>query len=414
MAMKNSPCILFLSYDGMTDPLGQSQVIPYLAGLVARNFTVHLISFEKPEAASHQNQLAFLLKEAGISWHPLAYTKRPPVLSTLYDIYQLQKKAEQLHRQHHFSVIHCRSYIAALVGLSMKRKLEVKFLFDMRGFWADERIDGGLWNLENPLYRTIYRFFKRKEISFLKEADAIISLTQNGKTELLSWPVAKQHKLSVEVIPCCVDLSLFDPEKVAPVKQDVWRAKLQLQPTDWVLSYLGSVGTWYMLPEMLDFFALLLKQKPTAKFLFISGENPAYIRQVATEKGIPGRAIVVQKAARQEVPELISLSNASIFFIKPVFSKKASSPTKQGELMAMGVPVICNAGVGDTDYVVNKYGAGVLVHEFSEVAYGQALAQLQASGETDRQKLRKGATEYFSLERGIEKYYNTYQSILPA
>ena len=38
--------ILYLSYDGMTDPLGQSQVLPYLAGLSKKGFRFHLISFE--------------------------------------------------------------------------------------------------------------------------------------------------------------------------------------------------------------------------------------------------------------------------------------------------------------------------------------------------------------------------------
>ena len=40
--------ILYLSYDGMTDPLGQSQVLPYLIGLTKEGFTFHIISFEKP------------------------------------------------------------------------------------------------------------------------------------------------------------------------------------------------------------------------------------------------------------------------------------------------------------------------------------------------------------------------------
>jgi hypothetical protein len=50
----------------------------------------------------------------------------------------------------------------------------------------------------------------------------------------------------------------------------------------------------------------------------------------------------------------ISLFDTSIFFIRPTYSKKASSPTKQGEIMAMGIPLICNYGVGDTDEIVKK------------------------------------------------------------
>ena len=36
--------------------------------------------------------------------------------------------------------------MGAEVGLSLNKKFGVKFLFDMRGFWADEKADGGAWN----------------------------------------------------------------------------------------------------------------------------------------------------------------------------------------------------------------------------------------------------------------------------
>ena len=41
--------ILYLSYDGMTDPLGQSQVLPYIIGLTKAGYSFHLVSFEKPD-----------------------------------------------------------------------------------------------------------------------------------------------------------------------------------------------------------------------------------------------------------------------------------------------------------------------------------------------------------------------------
>ena len=42
------PCgVLYVSYDGMTDNLGQSQVIPYLKGLRKKGYAVHILSCEK-------------------------------------------------------------------------------------------------------------------------------------------------------------------------------------------------------------------------------------------------------------------------------------------------------------------------------------------------------------------------------
>ena len=156
--------VLYLSYDGMTDPLGQSQVLPYIIGLTKAGYSFHLVSFEKPDRfKENRSTIDVICRENNIDWHPLKYTKRPPLLSTVWDVVKMRRVAMQLHKKYGLSLIHCRSYISALIGLSFKRKKGVPFLFDMRGFWADERVDGGLWNLDNPIYKWVYNFFKKKD-----------------------------------------------------------------------------------------------------------------------------------------------------------------------------------------------------------------------------------------------------------
>ena len=159
--------VLYLSYDGMTDPLGQSQVLPYLIGLSKKGYQFTLISFEKAERFDKGKAIIEkICNDNHIDWHPLSYTKTPPILSTLKDIRSLKNKIIVLQRINPFLIVHCRSYITSLAGLWMKKKWGVKFVFDMRGFWADERVDGGLWNLKNPLFKTVYNYFKKKEKQF--------------------------------------------------------------------------------------------------------------------------------------------------------------------------------------------------------------------------------------------------------
>ena len=162
----------------MTDPLGQSQVLPYIEGLSKQGYQFTLISCEKPEAYKQNKEVVeSICKRSNIDWHPSFYTKTPPVISTIKDIRGLSKKAFQLHEQKHFSMVHCRSYLASLIGLKMKLQLGVKFLFDMRGFWIDERLDGNQWNFKNPISKLVYRFFKKKEKQFLENADYTMCLT---------------------------------------------------------------------------------------------------------------------------------------------------------------------------------------------------------------------------------------------
>ena len=402
--------ILYLSYDGMTDPLGQSQVLPYLVGLTKKGFRFHLVSFEKTERfLKFRNDIQAICDKNEIIWYPLIYTKKPPLLSTLWDVERMRKKAFELHREFNFSLIHCRSYLSALVGQRMQRKLGVKFLFDMRGFWADERIDGKIWSFKNPVFKAVYNFFKRKEKEFFLESDHIISLTYNGKEEILSWKGFEHLVNKIEVIPCCADLNKFNPDKINLEKKNVFKSELNLKDNEFVIGYVGSIGTWYMLDEMLAFFKVLLKSKPNAIFLFVSGESQKTIFSKAAELGITEDRIRVKSVLHHDVATCISLFSASIFFIRPTFSKKASSPTKQGELMAMGVPVICNSGVGDTERVVREYHSGLVIEDFNDESY--QLADLSFS-DFDRTITMKGAAEFYGLNEGVDRYFSVYQKLI--
>ncbi len=405
--------VLYISYDGMTDSLGQSQVIPYLIELSKTGLEFHIISAEKPSNfQANKSQISALLKAHNIHWHPVQYTKKPPLISTMKDIRAMKNLAIKLHKTHQFHATHCRSYISAFVGMALKKKFHVPFLFDMRGFYADERVDGGLWNQSNPVYRQVYKFFKRKEKVFMNTCDQLISLTENGKQCIASWEFEHLKTDDITVIPCCADLDHFNPKKVNPTQRKEIQSSLNLSDDDFVLSYLGSIGTWYLPEEMLDFFAVLLKNRPESKFLILTRDNPDSMREMAKQKSIPEEKLIFRPASRDEVPALISLSDLSIFFIKPVFSKKASSPTKLAELLGMGVPVICNGNVGDIDNIIEKYQTGLVIREFDTETYQKVVDKLPEILQIDSQHLRSVADEYFSLTVGTKSYQKAYAKIL--
>lgn len=399
--------ILYLSYDGMTDGLGQSQVLPYLKGLSKLGYKIHLISFEKSERfAQYEKMINRICVEAEIQWYPQTYTKKPPLLSTMKDVRQMRSKAIQLIQNEDIQIVHCRSYISALVGLTLKKKFKTKLLFDMRGFWADERVDGGIWTLKKPIFKSVYRYFKRKEIKFFKHADHIVSLTENGRNEIQSWEVFKNKELPISIIPCCVDLVLFNPDKITEASKTELREDLGLTNSP-VLGYIGSIGTWYMLPEMLDFFKVWQSKHENGKFLFVTGEHPESIISLAKTKGIKKSDIVIQSCAHAAVPKYVSIMDLSVFFIRPTYSKKASSPTKQGEIMAMGIPLVCNAGVGDTDRIVLDNNAGVVISECNQNAY----ESINFKQDWDSEKIRAGAKTTFDLESGVKEYADIYERL---
>ena len=408
----NKPHVLFISYDGMTDPLGQSQVIPYLQGLTANGFTITLLSCEKPEVyGAGKENIQAILKKSDISWRPVMYTKKPPVLSTLYDIYQLKKAAKKIYRENKFRMVHTRPGIPSMVGLWLKKKYGVAFLNDIREFYADSRVDGGMWNQSSFLYRTIYRYFKKQEIEEVKESDGIVCLTHAAEKIIKGWPAYNQQT-PLEVIPCSADLELFDPAAIDERKKLEYAQQLGIKEGDFIVSYLGSIGGWYLTAEMLRFCKLLSEQIPEARFLFISPHRHEQILEAAATYNIPAEKINTVKASRKEVPVLASFSNYSLFFIKPCFSKLSSSPTKHGELMALGIPVITNGGVGDMQEIVLGNNAGFITGDFSDGSFNKIIAQVKSGEQFSREKIREAAGKIYSLDNAIKAYTRIYNKIL--
>lgn len=404
---------IFISLDGMTDPLGQSQVLPYLCGLSKLGYNFWIISLEKEEAFT-KNRLAIehICNESNIKWHPIRYKKKLPVFSPFLNLKNVLKEAENILKTNKINLLHCRAYFPSIVGLKLKNKYNVPFIFDMRGFFADERIDGGQWKLSNPIYKTIYNYFKRKEKLFLTESAHNISLTFAALEHINSIDLNNKILSATTVIPCCADLNHFSIKNTSKEKSLLLRKKLNIPAEKYVLVYLGAVGSWYMTNEMMQFFVELKKEKKEALFLILTAEEPKIVYDSAKKAGILLEDIRVIKASRKEVPEYLLFCDSSVFFIKPTFSKKASSPTKLGELLSMGIPVVCNNGVGDVNEIVTKSNTGVIVNNFKKSTLNNAAKQILSypKGEKLREQA-ESVIDFFSLDEGVKRYASVYEKV---
>lgn len=401
--------VLYITYDGLTDPLGQSQVLPYIINLSKHGFSYKIISFEKADKyAENKNIIEDIIKDHPIEWYPEKFTSTIPLLSKVYDLKQMVSRAKKICKENNISLIHCRSYQAAYTAMKIKKELNTPYLFDMRGFWVDERIDGGIWNKKSPLYQQLYKKLKGVEQDLIHHSDAIISLTEAGKREIESWE--KYNDNPIFVIPCSVDLNLF--QIPSDKEKNQARTELGFQANDYVISYLGSLGTWYLLDEMLLFFKELKKNRPNAKFLFVTNSSKELIHKKAIPLGLVESDFKVLHSSRNKVPYYLGASDISIFFIKQAYSKIASSPTKLGELFVMGIPVICNDKVGDVKEIVEQRNGGVVIEDFNTKEYKEAINEIANMSTHSPIELRNNSTEYYDLNNAISTYLKSYQTIL--
>lgn len=391
--------ILYISYDGMLEPLGQSQVLSYLEPL-AQGCDVHLLSFEKPADLDDRDRLRAVgerIAAANIHWTHRRYHKAPSAPATAFDIAIGLASAWSIARRHRVRIIHARSYIPALIGMLVKRATGAKLLFDMRGLWADERVDGGLWPADGVLYRAT----KGIERRLLRSSDHIVTLTHASVEEVRRLAGPENAAIPISVISTCTDLQRFQPPASKPGGPIV-------------LGYVGSVGTWYLFDETLLAFRLLQERNPDARLLIVNrGEHPR-IRERIAAAGIDPACAEVLAADHRDMPSLIARMSAGAALVKPAYSKIASAPTKVAEYLACGISVLGNRGVGDFAPLVEGRRIGVAVDGFDEARLRSAVARL-AELILDKEtagRCRAAAEELFSLEGGVVEYRRIYGSLL--
>ena len=395
--------ILYISYDGALGPLGESQVVAYLERLSARH-AIALLSFEKPLDAADTARVDALRKRlalAGIRWLPLRYHRRQPVLSTAWDVAHGIVAAVREARRRPIRVVHARGYVAALIALAVRRFVAARFLFDMRGFWPDEKVDAGHWRPGSPLYRVAKRWERR----FFESADATVSLTVAGVEAVRKLGYAIRADAALEIIPTCTDLRRFSPGP----RDATLAARLGLGGGS-VIGCVGTISNWYLRLPMLDYLARLTVILRKLTVLIVTQEDHAALRRGAIAAGVPGDRLRITRATFAEMPDHLRLMDVGMFFIKPVFSKKGSVATKLGEFLATGVPVIINDGVGDSGQIVREGRAGVVLPDVTRESFAASLPAVSAllNDPGVRHRCRATAERWFDLDAGVERYARLY------
>ena len=405
--------VLYISYNGMLDALGQSQVIPYLKGLSRVGVQFTLLSYERahaftPEGVEMCAALRRELAASEIDWHWLRYHKTPSLAATSYDVLAGIRYGSRLVRRKQIEMVHARSHIPAAIGLRLKRRFGVKMIFDVRGLMAEEYADAGHWRRDS----IPYRITKTVEGRALAAADGVVTLTERIWPVMSQWESLRNRDVAHQVVPCCADLELF---RFSHEDRSRRRAELALQDR-FVVVYSGSIDGWYLTESMADFFVTMRKQRPNAHFLWLTPARHERVHEVMKARGISESDYSVLASTPRDVPSYLSAGDVGLAFIKPCFSKLASSPTKYAEYLGCGLPLIINAGVGDSDVLITREKVGVLVHDFSEPEYASASALIDGFAgypEQTRRRTREVAERVFDVRTvGGNRYARLYENVL--
>lgn len=383
--------ILYLSYNGMNESLGASQVLSYLYQL-SDEYEYHLVSLEKPKDFSDPHKMEALhqsLQSKNIFWYPVEY--KTDKLGKMFNFFRLLRASKKIVLQHQIKFAHARSYFPALVA----NLLGLTYLFDTRGFAFDERADVGSVNRKSVVFSAL----KKIEKKLYRDAAGVNKLSYEGKRTIESNELFQggEDIKPITVIPTCTDTERFmfhERTYDGPVK----------------IGYVGTATGWYDFNKTLATLAAI-GQFVDYRFLIFNADQHEFITSKLKDHGIPLEKVQLEKVPFSEMPIMLKEIEVALFYIHPFFSKRASAATKLGEFFASGIPVLTNAGVGDHEKLINENATGKILdfEQLSSYDFKEIINSLRTIDTS--KKCRKLAESFFSLEKGVAEYRQLYKII---
>ena len=389
---------IYLTRNGLLEPLGQSQVLAYLRGL-SRDYRITLITYEKDEDRTDVVLMAAMRAEChrlNIRWLPQRFVPWPRVVAPALSMLRMVWLVWREIRVQNAQLIHARSYIPAAVAMLVSQMTGVPFIFDMRALWPEELITAGRLRRGSMLHRAIVA----AERACLRRAGAVVSLTHAAVDHLNQAYPNDMARQKVAVIPTCADLQRFVPGNQQPVRR--------------VIGCLGTVlSGWFRLDWLSSFLSAAAERDPYAVFELTTRDDPERVRVAIDPYGRLGSRLRIAPSAYKEVHRVLQGQTASVMFFTDGISKLGSSPTRMAEILGCGLPVIANDGVGDVARIIEQYRVGVIArgsdHAVMAAAWDDLIELLDDPDIAVR--CRKAAEEVFSLRSGVTRYRALYETI---
>jgi hypothetical protein len=366
--------LTYITIDSLSEGVGSSQITPLITRLSKSGMKINLISYEKLKPES---QLQDFFKSIGVIWNSRPFGSGG-VLSGISRLNNLRLEIPET------DLIHARSDIPAVSAIISH---QAPVLWDVRSLWADQKIMIQHSILNKALYssyRKLERISAHKSLGMSTLTNAVVPILEmrNGHLPMLRT-----------VVPTAVDLDRFLLTSKMP---KVLRALFS-----------GTYNDYYDLNLSLLFMEELRQQirvethwarpfESSKQFIGVGEEKILFVPQTKVAELIPNYSFGVSICKLNAGPSL-----------------SAAMPTKIGEFLACGRPVVVNRGLGDMDAFIAESKVGVALSGDPVDARHAAgeLIELISDPETPF-RCRAIAEKYFSMDKGVEKYLELYGRML--
>lgn len=372
------PVVTYLTVDSMAEGVGWSQVLPYVERLVGCGFDVKLHSFEK---SMPNSEVEHRLSGAGVGWHPHMFKGGGSAagLGRVLLGASLIRGAE---------LVHARSDLPAASCLLARPRA---WVWDMRGLWREQRVSLGLLKSRSAQAKIM----KAVESAAARSCTGLVTLTKSSLEVMVERHGPDMARKS-RVIPTCVDLALFIPSPMPP-------------PRPLRLLLAGTLNRLYDVPAMVRLFHRIQARLPAELTVLAPAGSPW-----RAELETAGASIA--SVSPLAMPVRIAEHHAGLCMLRADVgvSSLAAAPTKLGELLASGRPVVVSAGLGDMDTLLADRRCGVVVGQPSDLELDRAAQALEALvvDPSTPTRCRALAQSHFDIDTGIKDLMELYRASL--
>lgn len=399
--------ILYISLTGMTEPLGRSQVLEYLIELSKTN-EIFLISFERENDLDKLDEIKKIVNKHDIKWQYLIYSNKYGIISSIAQILKGTYIGSKLINKNSIEIIHARSLIPAVMGFFLKKIYNVKLLFDIRGFTIDEKVDSGRLKKDSFLFKVL----KNLDNFIYKNSDYIVSLTYKAKDIIHKDLNIPEDKISV--IPTCANKNIF--KIMSEKEKNDFKLSLGYNLDDIIIIHTGTVSGWYDFEKEVVLMKNLMGKNNQIHFLILNKNEHKFINNIISKFNLPQEKVKIISSNFDEVYKYLNIADASLFFIKPSYSKQSSAPTKFAENVACYLPSITNKGVGDMEYYLSKYKVGLIIdlenfYDNLDKIVDETLNLLKNKNKIDKKNFEELFNTHFDKQIAIEYYNQIYEKL---
>lgn len=403
--------ILWITFDGLLQPLGHSQIVRVATALARAGHGYDLASLERSSDLARRDRVEELrahLADHGIRWHHARFEEGGGGRAIAVNCARLLAIASEAIGRHRHALVHARAIHGGLIARALRARHGTPYLFDARSYWVDEQVEEG----RRFRGRAAYLTAKRVERAIFERAAGIVTLTELQADDVRTGALGRAGERPIMCIPTCADYHEFHPcAPGAPRPPEL----AEVPDAARIFGIVGALNRSYYAEETIDVARRVLARDPRFRLVVLSAQIEEY-RSLLAARGIDRSRAHVLTVPHGAMPAVVPHLEWGALLLRTNFAKRASVPTKLAEFFAAGVRPLhhgCNEEVAGW---VARAGSGLVLDDVAEASRERAASAIvrEPASRAVLEAARARTEPHFSLESGVTRYDRIVRSVLDA